>query len=115
MIAWKLIGVVIVVVGFALRLNPLLVVLVAGVATGLVAGISVWEVLGMGSVHAALGMYVFSAVFCPCHEMLGLKSKLLSSAITSPGFKESSSNFSSNLDRICNRGVAIHSSSGAIR
>jgi hypothetical protein len=33
-------------------------------------------------------MYVFSAVFCPCQEMLGLKSKLLSSAITSPGFKE---------------------------
>ncbi len=35
---WTLIGVVIVVVGFVLRVNPLLVVTVAGIATGLIAG-----------------------------------------------------------------------------
>jgi hypothetical protein len=51
-----------------------------------------------GSEGEALGMYGFSAVFCPCKEMLGQKSKLLSSAITSPGIKERSSNFSANLD-----------------
>jgi uncharacterized membrane protein len=41
----KLIGIVIVAVGFALRLNTLLVVLAAGVATGLVAGMSLNEVI----------------------------------------------------------------------
>jgi uncharacterized membrane protein len=35
---WPLIGILIVVVGFALRLNPLLVVTVAGLVTGLVSG-----------------------------------------------------------------------------
>lgn len=41
----KLIGIAIVAVGFALRLNTLLVVLAAGVATGLVAGMSLDEVI----------------------------------------------------------------------
>jgi uncharacterized membrane protein len=41
-----LIGIVIVVVGFLLRLNPLLVVTVAGVATGLASGRSLGEVVG---------------------------------------------------------------------
>ena len=36
---WPLLGVALVVVGFVLRLNPLLVVVAAGVATGLLAGI----------------------------------------------------------------------------
>ena len=35
-----LIGVLIVVVGFVLRVNPLLVVVVAGLATGLLGGMS---------------------------------------------------------------------------
>ena len=43
----KLIGILIVAVGFALRLNPLLVVVVAGVATGLVSGLSLTEVLAL--------------------------------------------------------------------
>ncbi|ACZ18674.1 protein of unknown function DUF969 [Thermanaerovibrio acidaminovorans DSM 6589] len=41
----KLVGVVIVVVGLLLRFNPLLVVLVAGFATGLVGGMGPMEVL----------------------------------------------------------------------
>ena len=41
----KLIGVVIVIVGLIMRFNPLLVVLVAGFATGLVAGMSPLDVL----------------------------------------------------------------------
>jgi len=41
----KLIGILVVAVGFASRANPLLVVLGAGIATGLVAGMSLHEVL----------------------------------------------------------------------
>src|SRR5262249_56672858 len=40
-----LLGVLVVVVGFALRLNPLLVVLAAGVASGLAAGIDLAGVI----------------------------------------------------------------------
>ncbi|MDD1793678.1 DUF969 domain-containing protein [Enterovibrio makurazakiensis] len=42
---WPLIGVVIITVGLALKLNTLLVILVAGVATGLVADIAVMDIL----------------------------------------------------------------------
>ena len=41
----KLIGVVIVIAGLLFRFNPLLVVLAAGFATGLVAGMSPLEIL----------------------------------------------------------------------
>ena len=47
----KLIGILVVAVGFALRFNTLLVVLVAGIVTGLVAGMSFQEIL------EALGKY----------------------------------------------------------
>ena len=42
---WVLIGVLIVVVGFALRFNPLLVVIVAGIVTGLIGGIDIVGVI----------------------------------------------------------------------
>lgn len=42
---WPLIGIVIVTVGLALRLNTLLVILAAGVTTGLVAGMPVLDIL----------------------------------------------------------------------
>lgn len=48
---WPLLGIALVVVGFALRFNPLLVVAVAGIATGLLAGLpfaKVLAVLGKG-------------------------------------------------------------------
>lgn len=41
----KLIGVVIVILGFILKLDTLAVVVVAGIATGLVAGMSIMEIL----------------------------------------------------------------------
>ena len=41
----KLVGVLIVIVGLLMRFNPLLVVLVAGFATGMVAGMSLLDVL----------------------------------------------------------------------
>ncbi|MEO7361441.1 MAG: DUF969 family protein, partial [Gemmatimonadaceae bacterium] len=43
----SLIGILIVVAGFALRLNPLLVVTVAGISTGLVSGRGPVEVVGL--------------------------------------------------------------------
>jgi uncharacterized membrane protein len=43
---WPLIGIAIVVVGFVLRVNPLLVVTIAGLATGLVAGLDLAHVIG---------------------------------------------------------------------
>ena len=42
---WSLIGVAIIVIGLALRLNPLLVILTSGFATGLVADMSVVEII----------------------------------------------------------------------
>jgi uncharacterized membrane protein len=42
----KLIGILIVILGFVLRFNPLIVVLVAGIVTGLVAGINPMDILG---------------------------------------------------------------------
>jgi uncharacterized membrane protein len=41
----KLIGILVVAVGFALRFNTLLVVMAAGIATGLVAGMSLHEIM----------------------------------------------------------------------
>jgi uncharacterized membrane protein len=42
---WPLLGIAFVVIGFALRFNPLLVVAVAGIATGLLAGMPFLKVL----------------------------------------------------------------------
>ena len=42
---WPLIGIVLVVAGFALRLNPMLVVTASAIATGLIAGMDLVEVI----------------------------------------------------------------------
>jgi uncharacterized membrane protein len=47
MSAWPLVGVAVVVLGFALRLNALLVVVVAGLATGFAAGMDFVRILGL--------------------------------------------------------------------
>lgn len=44
---WPLLGVAVVVVGFVLRLNPALVVVVAGVVSGLLAGLSIPDLLAL--------------------------------------------------------------------
>jgi len=44
---WPLLGIALVVIGFVLRLNPALVVVVAGIATGLLAGIAPLDVLAL--------------------------------------------------------------------
>lgn len=51
---WPLVGVLLVIIGFALRFNPLLVVTLAGVVTGLAAALpltSILEALGEGFLH----------------------------------------------------------------
>src|ERR1051325_1391671 len=40
-------GIIIVIIGFALRMNPMLVVTVAALATGLIAGKSLYEVISL--------------------------------------------------------------------
>jgi len=44
---WPLLGIAIVVIGFARRLNPALVVVVAGIASGLLAGLGIPELLAL--------------------------------------------------------------------
>jgi uncharacterized membrane protein len=44
---WPLLGIAIVVVGFAWRLNPALVVVVAGIVSGLLAGLSIPDLLAL--------------------------------------------------------------------
>src|SRR6185312_11963183 len=43
---WPLLGIALVVVGFALRFNPLLVVFVSAIVTGLLGGMDLLKVLG---------------------------------------------------------------------
>ena len=43
---WPLIGILLVVIGFALKFNPMLVVTVSAIATGLIAGMDPVEVIG---------------------------------------------------------------------
>jgi uncharacterized membrane protein len=43
----KLVGILVVAVGFGLRLNPLLVVVAAGIVTGMVAGLSFNEIMAL--------------------------------------------------------------------
>ena len=44
---WPLLGIAVVVLGFALRLNPALVVVIAGIVSGLLAGLSVPDLLAL--------------------------------------------------------------------
>jgi len=44
---WPLLGVAVVVLGFALRANPALVVVVAGIVSGLLAGVSITDLLAL--------------------------------------------------------------------
>ena len=75
----KLIGVLIVIVGFALKLNTLAVVVVAGLATGRVAGmtpIEILEVLGSNFVAQRLStLFVLTLAVVGLSERNGLKDK----------------------------------------
>ncbi len=45
--AWPLLGVAVVVIGFALRLNPVLVVVVAGITSGVASGMGIDDLLAL--------------------------------------------------------------------
>ena len=59
----KLIGIVIVAAGFALRFNTLLVVMAAGIGTGLVAGMSFNEIMTLFGKYFVENRYVTLTVF----------------------------------------------------
>jgi len=67
---WPLIGVLLVVIGFALRMNPALVVVGAGVITGLVAGYAPVEVLEL--LGEAFTKQRYLAVFLLTLPVIGL-------------------------------------------
>lgn len=74
---WPLIGVALVVLGFALRLNPALVVVVAGIVTGLVAGkspVAVLELMGEAFVkNRYLALFLLALPVVGLLERHGLK------------------------------------------
>lgn len=74
---WPLIGVAVVVMGFGLRLNPALVVVTAGIVTGLVAGqstLAVLELLGEAFVrNRYLALFLLALPVIGLLERHGLK------------------------------------------
>jgi uncharacterized membrane protein len=59
---WPLAGVALVVLGFALRFNPVLVVVTSGIATGLIAGIAPLALLALIGESFAKGRYLLVLV-----------------------------------------------------
>ena len=59
---WPLAGVALVVLGFALRFNPVLVVVTSGIATGLIAGIAPLALLALIGESFAKGRYLLILV-----------------------------------------------------
>ena len=67
---WPLLGVAVVVAGFALRLNPALVVVVAGFVTALIAGLSPLEILSL--LGEAFVKHRYLALFLLALPVIGL-------------------------------------------
>lgn len=67
---WPLIGIAVITIGFALRLNTLLVILVAGVLTGLVADLKVLEILSILGASFTKNRYM--SLFILILPMIGL-------------------------------------------
>src|SRR5438046_9901722 len=67
---FSLIGIAIVVIGFVLRINPLLVVTVAGLATGIAGGLGPLEVVAAFGKAFITSRYV--AIVCLVLPVIGL-------------------------------------------
>jgi uncharacterized membrane protein len=67
---WPLVGIVIITVGFALRLNTLLVILTSGVVTGLIANLNVLEILSILGASFTKNRYM--SLFILILPMIGL-------------------------------------------
>jgi uncharacterized membrane protein len=69
--AWPLLGVAAVVVGFALRVNPVLVVIVAGVTSGVASGMSIGDLLALlGTSFASNRVLLLFALTLPVIGLL---------------------------------------------
>jgi len=67
---WPLVGIAIITIGFALRLNTLLVILVSGVVTGLIANLNVLEILSILGASFTKNRYM--SLFILILPMIGL-------------------------------------------
>ncbi|MGB5445599.1 MAG: DUF969 domain-containing protein [Psychromonas sp.] len=67
---WPLVGIVIITVGFALRLNTLLVILTSGVVTGLIAHLNVLEILSVLGASFTTNRYM--SLFILILPMIGI-------------------------------------------
>ena len=67
---WPLVGVAIITIGLALRLNTLLVILTAGLVTGLVANIAIVEILSM--LGASFSKNRYMSLFILVLPMIGV-------------------------------------------
>ena len=81
---WKtiaLIGILIIIIGFALNLNTIAVVISAGIATGLVADMSIFEILNtLGETFIAkreMCLYLLTLPVIGLCERYGLKEKAI--------------------------------------
>ena len=81
---WKtiaLIGILIIIIGFALNLNTIAVVISAGIATGLVADMSIFEILNtLGETFIAkreMCLYLLTLPVIGLCESYGLKEKAI--------------------------------------
>ena len=69
--AWPLLGVAVVVIGFALRRNPVLVVIVAGIVSGLASGMGIGDLLALlGTSFASNRVLLLFALTLPVIGLL---------------------------------------------
>ena len=68
--AIKLIGIVIVVIGFVMKFDTLATVVVAGLVTGLISGMSIMDILNtLGTAfltNRTATLFIFKSCFAPC-------------------------------------------------
>lgn len=81
MICMALLGILIIIVGFALKLNTIAVVITSGIVTGLVSGMGITEILEtLGSVFVAkreMGLFLLTLPIIGICERYGLKEKAI--------------------------------------
>jgi uncharacterized membrane protein len=76
---WPLLGILVVIAGFAIKLNPVLVVVVAGMVSGLLAGMSIGELLALIGkafvTNRGLLLYVLTLPVIGVLERAGLRER----------------------------------------
>jgi uncharacterized membrane protein len=76
---WPLLGILVVIAGFAIKLNPVLVVVIAGLVSGLLAGMSIGELLALIGkafvTNRALLLFVLTLPVIGVLERAGLRER----------------------------------------